>query len=312
MIHSNRKFFATVYTAFLTIFHMLCKYSCSLFKDMRHFIFEFLRLTLNSSPPPICLIIFLIKTFTRANSGLCGEIIDSLKRYFVPDNGKNMQRDLSIKFGQNGARLTHSHKKQYYYVLQSLTLWKEILKEMYHLWFFVDKDMLSDVYPHRLVDTGQGLNRIQCAPNTLKNMTKILERTIKLVGSWVGSSVIHMGDENVPNALMFIDKYSQVHRILAPIVNVIKYVQSDSWKNTPLEHYFDKLGGPEKICTTILSDFFCNAFDGSGGNSYFYAGSCIDGRLTSAWNWCSLIHKKPYFSVFLLSGFTGFDGEWVL
>ncbi|RCH80541.1 hypothetical protein CU097_000100, partial [Rhizopus azygosporus] len=35
---------------------------------------------------------------------------------------------------------------------------------------------------------------------------------------------------------------------------------------------------------------------------------CIDGRLTSAWNWCSQIEKKPYFPIFLLAGFTGFDG----
>jgi len=28
-------------------------------------------------------------------------------------------------------------------------------------------------------------------------------------------------------------------------------------------------------------------FDGSGADNFFDAGSCIDGRLTSAWNWCS-------------------------
>lgn len=32
-----------------------------------------------------------------------------------------------------------------------------------------------------------------------------------------------------------------------------------------------------------------SAFDGSGADNFYDAGSCIDGRLTSAWNWCSQI-----------------------
>jgi hypothetical protein len=34
---------------------------------------------------------------------------------------------LAISIGQAGARLTHSHERQYHYVLQSLTLWREIM-----------------------------------------------------------------------------------------------------------------------------------------------------------------------------------------
>ena len=34
--------------------------------------------------------------------------------------------------------------------------------------------------------------------------------------------------------------------------------------------------------------------DGSGADNFYDAGSCIDGRLTSAWNWCSKLAKKPY------------------
>ena len=41
-----------------------------------------------------------------------------------------------------------------------------------------------------------------------------------------------------------------------------------------------------------------------------FSGSCIDGRLTSAWNWCSKLPEKPFFPIFKLSGFVGFDGEF--
>ena len=40
------------------------------------------------------------------------------------------------------------------------------------------------------------------------------------------------------------------------------------------------------------------------------AGSCIDGRLTSLWNWASQIEKKPYYNLFKLAGFSGFDGDF--
>jgi hypothetical protein len=77
---------------------------------------------------------------------------------------------------------------------------------MFHLWSLAEQDLLSETVPYRLRDTGQGLNRVQAAHKTSRMMHAILNRTQKSLGGWVGSSVIHMGDHNVPNALMFIGK----------------------------------------------------------------------------------------------------------
>jgi hypothetical protein len=69
-------------------------------------------------------------------------------------------------------------------------------------------------------------------------------------------------------------------------------------------------GGVEQCRKSILIDFCRHAFDGSGADNFFDAGSCIDGRLTSAWNWCSKLEKKSYYPVFKLAGFSGFDGDF--
>ena len=109
---------------------------------------------------------------------------------------------------------------------------------------------------------------------------------------------------------MFIDKYNQVPRILNPIVLVLKAIDR-LYLKPDLKQYIDTtFGGPTRARLTILTDFFRHAFDGSGADNFMDAGSCIDGRLTSAWNWCSKIEKKSYYPLFLLAGFTGFDGEW--
>lgn len=64
--------------------------------------------------------------FLRTNRDPCQRLIQYLKQYFHPTTPAN-GRNLAIRSGREGARLTHGHEKQYSYVLQSLTLWKEIL-----------------------------------------------------------------------------------------------------------------------------------------------------------------------------------------
>jgi len=91
---------------------------------------------------------------------------------------------------------------------------------MPRLWMLADTDMVTQSY--RLVDTGQGYQRLQSCPQISEAMHSILGRIKQAHGPWVGLSVVHLGDRDVPNALMFIDKYTQVPRILAPIVLCIE------------------------------------------------------------------------------------------
>jgi hypothetical protein len=67
--------------------------------------------------------------FLRVNRDPCERMISYLKEYFHPSGSKDKKgRDnLAIKSGKGGARLSHDHQKQYSFVLQSLTLWREVL-----------------------------------------------------------------------------------------------------------------------------------------------------------------------------------------
>ena len=220
---------------------------------------------------------------------------------------------LAIDGGKDGSRLTHSHERQYLYVMQSLTLWREIQHDMYKLWVLAEQDLLRTESPYALRNTGQGLQRVQQAPQIYRAMQAILQATQARVGSWVGSSIIHIGDEQVPNALFFIDKYTQVPKILAPIVLTVKHVMNmpeDAVWKIARKYVKDTYGSPEAAKRAIMLDFFKRAFDGSGADNFFDAGSCIDGRLTSAWQWCTSLNTKPFFHLFLFSGFIGFDGLW--
>eukprot|EP01117_Protostelium_nocturnum_P003851 TRINITY_DN1511_c0_g1_i2.p1 TRINITY_DN1511_c0_g1~~TRINITY_DN1511_c0_g1_i2.p1 ORF type:complete len:611 (+),score=264.07 TRINITY_DN1511_c0_g1_i2:96-1928(+) len=236
-------------------------------------------------------------------------MLNLLQTYFKPDDYEK-EFSLAISYGQGGARLSHDHSRQYAYALQSLLLWREITNDMFRLWILAEKDLLDSHNRYKLQNTGQGMNRVQQAPSIGNAMSQLLSRTKKYAGDWVGSSVVHLGDHNVPNALMFIDKYTQVPRIINPILITIQQID-EIVKDEGLKRYVQStFGGPEVLKKTILADFFKHAFDGSGADNFYDAGSCIDGRLTSAWNWCEKLGKKAYYPIFKLSGFSGFDGDF--
>ncbi|GLD93703.1 hypothetical protein PINS_up002308 [Pythium insidiosum] len=235
-------------------------------------------------------------------------MIALLTTHFDPARGD--EGELAIVSGQDGARLSHSHARQFHYVLQSLTLWREIAHDLFRLWCLTDDDLLDDAR-YELRDTGQGLHRVQPAPRVSRAMHVLLHATQRRLGAWVGSSVIHLGDKNVPNALMFIDKYTQVGHILRPVVKTVDALDALVRDHPRVQRYVDAtFGGVAALRREVLADFFREAFDGSGADNFFEAGSCIDGRLTSAWNWCSRLHEKRFYPVFKLAGFVGFDGKF--
>ena len=63
--------------------------------------------------------------------------------------------------------------------------------------------------------TGQGVQRVQRCPATGRSMSALLAHHTRT--GWVGSAVVHLGDHNVPNALLFIDKY--VHLLLHELIH---------------------------------------------------------------------------------------------
>ena len=237
-------------------------------------------------------------------------MISFLTQLFSAEEPPSAELSLAIAHGEKGARLTHNHKRQYDFVLQSLTLWREIANDMFHLWCLAEDDLLRQDNPYEQRDTGQGLQRVQTAPRTSKAVHALLHSVQTKTAGWVGSTLIHLGDSNVPNSLMFIDKYSQVEHILNPIIATLDALDG-LYKDAHLARWIDRtFGGVQQLRVTILADFFRSAFDGSGADNFFDAGSCIDGRLTSAWNWCSKLREKPFFHIFRLAGFTSFDGQF--
>jgi hypothetical protein len=250
------------------------------------------------------------RSFLLENLVPVQSMLGYLRRFFKPDSHEP-DYSLAITEGEKGARLTHSHTRQYRYVEQSLELWAEILNNFFELWWLADQDMLSLEHRYQLTDTGQGNQRVQSAPLVERRMRIILAKVQERCGEWIGSSVVHLGDRNVPNALHFIDKYTQVARILNPIICTLRWLEANYERKSRVENYVNEtFGSIERALCDILVDFFRYAFDGSGATNFYDAGSCTDGRLTSAWHWCSAIETKPFYPAFLLAGFASFDGGW--
>ena len=88
-------------------------------------------------------------------------------------------------------------------------------------------------------------------------MAQLLQATQNSLGSWVGSSVVHLGDHNVPNALTFIDKYCQVPLILNPVVSVCLELPGVAQKDAGMRQYMEeRFGSVEGAIDAILVDFF--------------------------------------------------------
>lgn len=202
------------------------------------------------------------------------KMIHYLTTFFRPDHIEDAW-SLAISYGRGGARLSHDHTRQYHYVLQSLTLWREVLNDMFKLWILAEEDLLDPSNRYRLTNTGQGLNRVQAAPRVSSAMHRLLHQVQRNLSNWIGSSVIHLGDHNVPNALMFIDKYTQITRIINPVLLTVEQLDQMAL-NDGLRQYMDStFGGKDRLRLLILQDFFRHAFDGSGADNFFDAGSCL-------------------------------------
>ncbi|KAG5464203.1 hypothetical protein LSCM1_00383 [Leishmania martiniquensis] len=262
-----------------------------------------------------------VYSFIQANTRPLRTLRRWLSRDFEPLPSDDVY-SIAIRYGRGGSCFTHSHVTHCLYVTESLLLWENVQKNILSLWEAAEDDMLVDGQGQYVVaNTGQGFHRMCSAPKSYGVMSRLVRDTEQRLGGWVGIKVIHLGDRDVPNPLVFIDKYTVIPRLVIPVVqtlHALRYVfheeNEEDEEQQHLAHEYDNYPGLRhllrskyhsygELTMTILSDFFKHAFDGSGDDG----GSCIDGRLTSAWNWCHQLHKKKYYDAFVLTGFAGFD-----
>lgn len=176
----------------------------------------------------------------------------------------------------SGATLSHSHSTQYTFVWQSLSLWIKCQEHMHRLWICADDDLLSTTTSYHLQNTGQGLNRVQSCPRVAKVMRLLLSETQEAGSPWVGLSVVHLGDRDVPNALIFIDKYVQIPRFVRPVADFLDNLEELCQDERIAMYVKKQFGSVERLKMIVLTDWCKHSFDGSGDDG----GSCIDGRIT--------------------------------
>ncbi|KAL7695857.1 Protein of unknown function (DUF2009) [Lotmaria passim] len=265
-----------------------------------------------------------VYVFIQSNTKPLRALRHYIERDFtpIPSDGPYA---ISIRHGSGGACFSHSHSTHCKYVTESLLLWENVQRHILNLWEAAESDMLLDGRCQYVVtNTGQGFHRMCSAPRSYETMSQLVHRTEQRLGGWVGIKVIHLGDRDVPNPLVFIDKYTVIPRIVQPIVQTLRALRyvfheeneedEEDDAQAQLANEYNNYPGVRNLLRSkyrsyrdlrmmILSDFFKHGFDGSGDDG----GTCIDGRLTSAWNWCHQLHKKKYYDAFVLSGFSGFD-----
>ena len=82
-------------------------------------------------------------SYLHFNRDPVDRVIAMLTQHFRPDEIEE-GLSLAISGGVGGARLSHNHQRQYTFVLQSLTLWREISHDMFKLWYLAEQDILAE------------------------------------------------------------------------------------------------------------------------------------------------------------------------
>jgi len=116
--------------------------------------------------------------FLSVSTASVEAMIDLLLHFFDPhdDGGGARNKSLQLRYGSGGSRLSHSHSQQFKFVLQTLLLWKQIIRDMYKLWHLTDADLIGSGGHYVLRNTGQGMNRVQSAPKLQGAMSRILSK----------------------------------------------------------------------------------------------------------------------------------------